>query len=214
MFLLVSYCFTSKQEFQEQLQHWVLWTRVYLMLFNLKCVRRKQSRNISHCCAGRGESGSQMGAWCNTSRWTNHRGAQNWMRHSWLCLLAWLNMSWHCCCLVPLGHIRLEIRSLWQWHLSWEWQLCFLLLAKVAFAVLLWPSLKSRLSDLGAGGFCVGCFQFVWGLLQQAIFSDSSHVGFKEWRWGGGEMRILPRNSALDFINVCLSTPVCTRYIL
>lgn len=56
MFLLFSYCFTSKQELQEHLLHWVSWTRVYLMLWNLKHVRRKQSRNISHCCAGRRES--------------------------------------------------------------------------------------------------------------------------------------------------------------
>lgn len=104
------------------------------------------------------------------------RDAEECTCHSLLTLLAaMIKHELYCCFLVPLGHISLEIQSLWQLCLHLEDHLCFPLLAKVIIAFAeSYLDLQSRKGrpHLGAGGLFVGPILVVWGLLQQVSSQD------------------------------------------
>lgn len=165
--------------------------------------------------------GSQTGAQCNTSLCEQATGRlrSEHVTPGFACRCEW---TWVGTAVVWYGQVMFPWRSraCWQWFLSLEWYVCFLLPVEVSitFAVFPWPSLKLWLPCLGAGRFFVGHFLVVWGLLQQDILQDIPLICC--WRFlkdrGGVEEKweYFSEESVLGFIYVCLSTCMCIRRIL
>lgn len=168
MFLLVSYNVTSKQEYREQLQHWVWWTTGVLNVIQQKMCQDKVIQEYqSLLCWERWVRRvlSAIHPSLNTCR-----GAEE-VHMSLLTVLA--AMIKHELALLFFSAIgsyfpgnpeslaaMLEFGGIPVFPITCQGKHCIC-------RVLSWSLVKTRLPHLGAGGLFVGRILVVWGLLQQ-----------------------------------------------